>query len=337
MNSASMHPEFQHFIDEHHLEDQGQCGSRSWLLSHLQSRWIVELEQLLACVERSCRCPVGQFPARELDAKKRWSPVVFLRISNLRSALLTKELSKILDAVAAVKRLPSHELYDDAFRIESILCETWENDFIGHMRNYAPLGKNGEGTVVLPLLSLDIEPIRREIENALQKIEMADPSLRQDFSAFVTRIKLFQGRVLRGETNTAVFGAIFFRLAPPSYHQEAYWVEHVVHEVAHLRLELLRAHDPLILNDAKEVFPAPFRRDLRPMIGVFHATYVLSRMIRVVRRLSQMGTDPIYDARLPFLHEKLLKGVEAISRSAHLTGTGEMILRAIRAEISAAS
>ena len=46
---------------------------------------------------------------------------------------------------------------------------------------------------------------------------------------------------------------------------------------------------PLVENPAEVVYPSPLRSDLRPMDGVVHASYVISRMHYAAARLLESG------------------------------------------------
>jgi hypothetical protein len=304
------------------------------LLLHREFRrsWWSELGRLLDACERSLGTDLAKIRAvhAAMDPARAWSPPTYQAIAQLRIAIETNDVTGTMDALATIRCLTADTIYDTGRRIESILTEPWERDFVGRMRRYEPLGKNGETTLVLPILGMSLAGFERDIESALDDIRRVDPPLFEEYEQLVSRIKLFQGRVLRGETNTNVYGAVFFRLPPVEYHQPCYWVEHLVHEISHLKLELLRVHDPIVLNDAKCRFQAPFRRDPRPMLGVFHATFVVGRMLRVVTRLAkEPAAAPIYAERIPHLESKFRVGLRVIEENAELTPLGRKIFESL--------
>jgi HEXXH motif-containing protein len=138
--------------------------------------------------------------------------------------------------------------------------------------------------------------------------------------AYATRIKIFDGRGLRGETCNIVFGSIWLRIPEPHEHPVAYWIEHLVHEISHLQLIALGIHDKLVLNSDVERFPAPIREDPRPMFGVLHATFVLARMVRIFRRLARVELHPTYGECLEKFSAQFDKGLSVVgSTQAKLT------------------
>ena len=90
--------------------------------------------------------------------------------------------------------------------------------------------------------------------------------------------------------------------------------------------------DPLVLNPADEVFAAPLRDDDRPMIGIFHALFVLSRICYVfseIIRNSDGIPEPEYYDRLSSNLEKLRNTADIVRQHAILTETGKNIFTAI--------
>lgn len=294
--------------------------------------WLQELRQLVDYCQQKLSLDlrwVENFAA-ETCAEKTWSPAVFSAIANLRMGVERSDITQIMDALARLRNLDRNTIYDAQMRIESILTEEWEWDFVPTMRAYEPVGKAGETTLVLPILGLDLAPYKSAIAEALKLVEFADPKIKAEFDALVTRIKLFQGRVLRGETNTRVYGAVFLRLPPQDWDQSVYWIEHLVHEIAHLRLELLRVHDPLVENDLTPRFRAPFRRDPRPMLGVLHATFVVARMMRVLSILQKRRPKAIYADRLRSLASKFEIGMTSLSDDGKFTPLGKVVVDSLR-------
>ena len=84
-------------------------------------------------------------------------------------------------------------------------------------------------------------------------------------------------------------------------------------------------HDPLVLNTNEERYPAPIRRDLRPMYGIFHATFVLARMLRVFTRLCKSGQELRYRDRTQLVRLQFEKGLGVVKEHGKLTARGEAI------------
>ena len=107
----------------------------------------------------------------------------------------------------------------------------------------------------------------------------------------------------------------------------------LVHEAAH---QLLYAHsidEPLVTNPVDQRYPSPLRSDLRPMDGVFHATFVAARLHYGNRKLRDAAAAGLaarniatLDARLSMLRDNFFNGLPTIRQFGKLTATGERIL-----------
>lgn len=90
-----------------------------------------------------------------------------------------------------------------------------------------------------------------------------------------------------GGSHYQLWGALF--LNAQFHPTDEAMVEVIAHESAHSLLFGLCTHQPLVLNDDDELYPSPLRTDLRPMDGIYHATFVSARMHWVMSRLLDSG------------------------------------------------
>lgn len=141
----------------------------------------------------------------------------------------------------------------------------------------------------------------------------------------MTRLKLFNGKAIRGATSASVFGAIYLRLPASDENMDIYFAEHIINETSHLHLDILLAFDQIVLNEDTEKFQAPIRVDPRPMFGIFHATFVLSRMVRLFQRLLKDKFQPEYGQKLDMFKKQFYQGLETIDKHAILTENGKKI------------
>ena len=253
---------------------------------------------------------------------------------HLEAGIDAQDPDLVLDWLAAMRRWIDRPGKASSPYIESILCESWEVANVKRMRTYDQVDIRGEGTLVWPLLDPEVIAFhRRNIGEALDLIARFDPELSAEFDAFVVSIRLFSGRVLRGETSPATFGAIWLRVPEPEQDQVSYWLEHLSHEVGHLRLEALFMQEALVLNPYDELrFRAPIRDDARSMRGVFHATFVLARIIRLYRRLSLAGLDKRLRDMLRLFELQFEIGMNTLnSAEARFSANGAAIRNALPA------
>lgn len=93
----------------------------------------------------------------------------------------------------------------------------------------------------------------------------------------------------------------------------------LVHEAAHMLLFAHSRDEPLVTNPIGELYDLPLRSDPRPMDGVYHATFVLSRVFYAMEKLRQATTKEfaplpisLIEERLAFFRERYFGGLAVI-------------------------
>ncbi|MGH9870273.1 MAG: aKG-HExxH-type peptide beta-hydroxylase [Candidatus Polarisedimenticolia bacterium] len=87
----------------------------------------------------------------------------------------------------------------------------------------------------------------------------------------------------------------------------------LLHETAHHQLHLLEESGRLVLDDGEPRYVSPWRRSLRPLRGILHATFTFSRRAELFRRLLRMrSTAPLPRA---WIREELAFEREALTGS----------------------
>lgn len=121
------------------------------------------------------------------------------------------------------------------------------------------------------------------------------------------------------------FGTIYLCIPDNKIPEQVYFCEHIIHETSHLHLHALFAIDRIVLNNPNERYTAPIRPDPRPMYGIFHATFVLSRMVRLFMLLSEK-TDCIFEKYAYLFLKKFLNGYKTVKQFGKLTPLGDKIV-----------
>lgn len=130
---------------------------------------------------------------------------------------------------------------------------------------------------------------RTLICEAFALMDAADPNLAAEIRALLREIILAAGSedpkamTFDGASSFMLWGGIVIN----SNQRDSVvaMVQMLAHESTHNLLFGLGADVPLVENPDEELFPSPLRRDARPMDGIYHATFVLARMHRAVRKL----------------------------------------------------
>lgn len=133
-------------------------------------------------------------------------------------------------------------------------------------------------------------------KTALESLEQIDKELYSEISIYLSDILILNSEQINAGSSFFTFGLVYLKELTQNQH----WIillEHIVHECAHLHLYTLWKKDPIVINDKEELFKSPLRKDLRPMSGIFHAMFVLSRLIYLEAKVSN---HPIYKDIMPF-------------------------------------
>lgn len=113
------------------------------------------------------------------------------------------------------------------------------------------------------------------------------------------------------------------------------YLEDLIHEAAHHQLFLEQADDELILNSPEQKYPAPFRHDLRPMAGLFHAHFVLGKIYVAFRTLHRKNifNEKEFLEMKASAYRRFMEGKNTIDKHAVFTEKGQEIYTAINVDV----
>jgi hypothetical protein len=120
-------------------------------------------------------------------------------------------------------------------------------------------------------------------------------------------------------------------------HSPIYYAQQVVHEAAHLRLFLKSTDDRFVLNPENELYAAPFRLDARPMLGIFHALFVLARIALAMSGLGKIALGKLAEEALEkgrVAEKRFFATAAQIKRDGVLTPMGQQIFDECLQEIT---
>ncbi|MCW9718318.1 aKG-HExxH-type peptide beta-hydroxylase [Avibacterium sp. 21-599] len=177
-----------------------------------------------------------------------------------------------------------------------------------------------------------------KLNDALEAIKEYDINSFNEIYEFIDTIFLTKeldngARFMRSGTNFYMWGAIFICIN--ENYSIPYYIEHIIHECGHTALNILNANDELVNNEADELFDAPLRKDKRPMIGLFHALFILNRICSTFEKIL-LNLDYIYydDVKLIY-NDRLMKlknTYRIVKQYGKLTELGKNIINEIEAK-----
>jgi hypothetical protein len=89
-------------------------------------------------------------------------------------------------------------------------------------------------------------------------------------------LDVIKGPVFHSGTTFDTYGTIY--IGKEETGSILSYLDKIVHEASHLFVYALNIADELVLNPYDQRFQSPFRQDTRPMIGIYHATFVAARL-----------------------------------------------------------
>jgi hypothetical protein len=197
------------------------------------------------------------------------------------------------------------------------------------------------------------EEHKKYILEALEILKKSNLEYYTEFNNYISEVVLFDGEGITGWSSPRHLGAIFIRVYKGNYNLEniilkdelklnelnpvLYYLEQIIHEVAHTHLDLIiDEYDPIILNDDNSSYVSPIRHDKRPMKGVFHACFVLVRILYI---FSNLSIDDMELRNFAFLRSNKLRkmidvGIREIKANAKLTPFGKDLFYQMKKSIN---
>ena len=175
----------------------------------------------------------------------------------------------------------------------------------------------------------------RRIVSGFKLIQLAIPELAEEFKVLVNDIVMVVGDAksdyqFDGGSSYFLWGTLF--LNARSHQTDIAMVEVLAHESAHMLLYACSIDEPLVLNSDEDLFPSPLRVDLRPMDGIYHATFVSARMYWAMQSLIEsriLSSGDLIAAKKA--RDEDLKnfwaGYKVVSEHAELSGSGKIIMQ----------
>ena len=264
------------------ISDPLPCGERARLLSvGLKDKLVQSLEYLLDINKSSLSVHFKKARTLldEIVSAKKLSGFAFAFNTLLLQATLDEALDKVIPyfsllkgrlAVDKIRQLHYRELAEEA-AVNQLFKQYILFDFPPDTPIQEPAEK-------------DAKQCTRLINEALTLIEATDSASYLEMSEFVSEFMIFEAGVIKAGSSFDLFGLISFNSVNAKY-SVINAAELLIHETAHLYLYMLGTEDPLVTNDFKEKYYSPLRATERPMLGLYHAVFVLSRVICFLKKL----------------------------------------------------
>lgn len=188
------------------------------------------------------------------------------------------------------------------------------------------------------------EHCERRIQEALSLLHQGYPELHAELHAILREVVIAVSPEVDlalefdGASSFLLWGSI--ALNARGHETRLDTLEALVHESAHCLLFGLSSAERLVENDNQPRYSSPLRADLRPLDGIFHATFVTARMHHAVATLLRRGT--LRDQEAAQAESSLAQhvvafsdGVATLQKHALLTSLGRSVLDGMIRSMSA--
>ena len=169
---------------------------------------------------------------------------------------------------------------------------------------------------------------------ALNRLRAAVPETVDEFEAIIREVILVSGDPAIGYDFAGgccymLWGALFINAG--AHKSDVELMEAIAHESAHSLLFGFTVDEPLVLDAGTQRFASPLRDDLRPMDGIYHATFVSARMHWTMSRLLASGQLSASEAdeasaRMQTDARNFSAGYATLRAHAQLSATGRQLL-----------
>lgn len=242
-----------------------------------------------------------------------------------------------------------HELNAGGYDTFDLRVRTYRGDYIDGAADEYLAGREGRRisrpTAVSGDPSADLAGLSTErlaelsplVHSTIQLIGKLDGGMGDEVRQYVREIRIVDSHVIGGMSSVRFFGTVFLRQSVPGISADSaqvHFFSGIVHETSHHHLHALMAVDPLVLNRS-ERFDSPLRKDKRPMLGIYHATFVLARLSHMFARWNNAhpGNDEVM-GQLVEARQRLAKGLATVRQHGELTPLGADFLESMVAETS---
>ncbi|MBX9621256.1 MAG: hypothetical protein K2X28_04400 [Alphaproteobacteria bacterium] len=183
-----------------------------------------------------------------------------------------------------------------------------------------------------PLSSSEFKVMETALQRGLGLYKDAFPGFYEEFEQLIGEILLLKAKGLYQGSSTDLYGMIYKSF----FHQ---WekvtdvFEFFVHEQSHHYLFIVNKNDPLLLNP-RDIHFSPIRKEKRPLMGIYHANFILSRVCYVLDNALSNNVIPMEERSycVDFLEkykECFYEGLKTLETHGQFTSLGKAILESV--------
>lgn len=301
-------------------------GRASFLRTNFNKSLLESLRYLLdACSEA---IPTEVFSeafekVTSLNPELKLSGLLSMVHADLYRAIDRKDIQKVNEIVRV--------LCENSFQIRDIKYI----NILNLSSYYSPLVKHtfSQETIAkanfLDLPAQDYERVKNSFHRGFDSLQRTMPDLFTESQELISEVLVMNAEGLKAGSSCELYGMIYASY-PYKWEKLTEIIDLITHEQAHLYLYLLNKDDQLVLNPLDKDI-SPLRPEPRPLIGSYHATFVLARICHVLNYFLAHNEIPSNERDycrdlLSYYQERFFVGYEMLNRLAQMTRLGQDLL-----------
>ena len=251
-------------------------------------KFLTSLIELIICAEnafaKNYSSIINKLSTIKKNLPKYFSPWLYNLYFQLLDFMEKDNISEVKKIISILNNADESLYLLHSQRIQPGLIEDWECQVF---KEEVQVSFGSNILEVYSPTASEVDLFQLCVARSMKLIAAVEPLFIKEINSLISTILLVNSPGNVGATSPKFFGTIYISLPQGDLekHHDLLLVDHLVHETSHLYLNSIIAHDPLVLNDPQEQFSSPIREDLRPILGIYHATFVLSRVIRVLKKI----------------------------------------------------
>jgi hypothetical protein len=337
------------------------AGLSESLRTSLQVKIKASLHKLLLEIARLLPDDdIAQFSEaiNNLDASRRYAPRLYFAYFGLLQGIARSDRNAILERYEAL-RICLYAPFCDTFEVRDSVDEIALSFLRAHQiasrtdASFLDLTTSANDSDTIEDLDPSVASTSRQRMTELHSVLAADvPELADEVSSLVSVVQLMpRSFAAEAASSLSAFGMVLLR--PPhdltQQYERLFYFDRIIHETAHIYLNLLMTFDPLV-NNGSELAPSPARQTFRPVKGVLHAHFVFFRLLYAyqhapysirrteapsaplseLNRLSLSALPLSYARRKAVYFDKFIQGDAILRSSARFTPRGQYFFDAMR-------
>jgi len=256
----------------------------------------------------------------EENIANHWKSVeVAPSLVSLSYSLKTQEVS-LEELVDSLK-----EKFESPFSFILPPYPGWVENLINLQNNSLDRGEEDE--TFIQKFGSDAEGQRKAFTTAFLLLKKHWPEAAFCINTLIKCIILVDSESFWSSSIPIYQGAII--VAPQVHWHLAHYIETLIHESAHLELNIRRMLDPLITNP-REIAYSSFRKSNRPLLGILHAAFVLIRTTRALDLLQLYILEhnfPGYTEMKRDFSTHLQDSLHVLKKTAQFTPIGDQLFK----------